>query len=1026
MHINHKKNERGVALLFALGILSLMTVLALSLASISMEKQSGALDMSFSASAKELADSIVNRVNFQLTEYSSKNKRSDAFLDNLYSQTGANGEYTYDYDSIWKLSIRNLSLNSAIYAMNTMDYTAPEQSFSPTWQYILNPAKDELLARFAYKAVAKDEALIDFSSLYIDSEGKTVTLDPAVPTTTFKRQGFSIANELDPKILWAMIPNTKYQWNEYLKTFSEISKALKDSRFFDYDSIDKIMRDGKKADYLELFAKAFTADTTKYPEGFSTVPYTDQDSNTKIMQRINLVDFSQKVALVNEEQARAKIVEKLVSTGFVAYMDADPVTITNSDSDPNYPKIPWLASFKDSSTTGFSGSAQKAKQIAANMMDFFTPLYSGDKVFYPTSDKKASEWMTTTPTYLGLKRSPYISGTGIQMGIGAHIYPEKKLDETNTPISKVVDGKTYYTWIFKLALTVQYTPYVELVNLWKYEHTGPDVIKLTMGGNMLFDITIPNADDPSKAQQTFTVNFPIGKVAGGDTTPFTQEALLDTKERVRQYYSMLSTTPESTNTETPVIDQQTVLGSDGKEFTVEAESEPTDKIPSIGLNIMNVTFQPKIKLEWTPSSGVSSFIPVDFADLTNLDKIAIPRNPDSAAMNLSQIQTTASISLAFAAKPTDPRHNLTADSWKDNKRATLDKTAATFVDQTNYLFPTVPAAHEGGGTLYPATTGADGSKAPVANTDYSLADSRNAITLKQGSYDAPNLYLREAPIEFISNIPNFSADELSYIHRAGDWQSLNLTTYDASATETSYDNGDLELLNQLKLTSEKYSYGKINLNAVTPLNSFAIAALLKNSYKEELPDVDAAQKDPETEEDLLKTVKTFFANARMRTVAPYFFNKRIDIAEKNDSLFKNYSKEIQRRIIPKLIFLLDAEPTYLPRKVYVFALAQILEEKASSSKDWKASSEDDVFAAGYSTAVTGGVKITPSDPRIPNKKTGTLLKYDNGCDEILAEQQLFSILERPYTTLPYYNKDSVLISNDNKPEWKQTKVTYGD
>ena len=255
---------------------------------------------------------------------------------------------------------------------------------------------------------------------------------------------------------------------------------------------------------------------------------------------------------------------------------------------------------------------------------------------------------------------------------------------------------------------------------------------------------------------------------------------------------------------------------------------------------------------------------------------------------------------------------------------------------------------------------------------------------------------------------------------------MNLTTYDASATETSYDNGDLELLNQLKLTSEKYSYGKINLNAVTPLNSFAIAALLKNSYKEELPDVDAAQKDPETEEDLLKTVKTFFANARMRTVAPYFFNKRIDIAEKNDSLFKNYSKEIQRRIIPKLIFLLDAEPTYLPRKVYVFALAQILEEKASSSKDWKASSEDDVFAAGYSTAVTGGVKITPSDARIPNKKTGTLLKYDNGCDEILAEQQLFSILERPYTTLPYYNKDSVLISNDNKPEWKQTKVTYGD
>ena len=63
-----KRSEKGVALLFAMGILSLMTVLALSFASISLEQQAASEDISFTATAENLATSILDRVKYQLSD----------------------------------------------------------------------------------------------------------------------------------------------------------------------------------------------------------------------------------------------------------------------------------------------------------------------------------------------------------------------------------------------------------------------------------------------------------------------------------------------------------------------------------------------------------------------------------------------------------------------------------------------------------------------------------------------------------------------------------------------------------------------------------------------------------------------------------------------------------------------------------------------------------------------------------------------------------------------------------------------
>ena len=113
----------------------------------------------------------------------------------------------------------------------------------------------------------------------------------------------------------------------------------------------------------------------------------------------------------------------------------------------------------------------------------------------------------------------------------------------------------------------------------------------------------------------------------------------------------------------------------------------------------------------------------------------------------------------------------------------------------------------------------------------------------------------------------------------------------------------------------------------------------------------------------------------------------------------------------RLAFLLDAEPTYLPRRVYVFGLAQILKENSTPSSTTWGTDDESMKAAGYLSS--DEVKVTPY---LRPQNTATDKKYDNMTDDILSEQQIFAILERTYTQMPY--------SATNKPVWKTIKVSY--
>lgn len=972
--IKKKKSEKGIALLFAMGILSLMAVLALSLASISMEKQANSISMSFSATAENLAASLIDRVKYQLSDFDSLETMKDNnidFLSALYSRTNSysadgktiSGENTFDYDHIWRITDRKLTLDTAIYAMDAMDYSAADKrQTSPTWQYIYNPIKEDLdvdnpklLGRFAYVAVAKGRPVIDFSSLFLDNGNNLTT--PA----SFTRRGIQLAGELDPELVWKELSTTSTSYKELLNvdSTSPLLQEIKKKRITDYSDIDRYVTEtpdtdsGKKQklEYLKTFVKAFAADSTKYPEYFTL----DNGETATKYQRISLPKLTEMIAQVDNEDIRKQIVDQIIKDGFLKEFGQEPGVIDNT---PNYPKIPWFTRISDT---------KKAKQMAANFLDFFTPVHQDGKSFYPTSDQPHTSWMTTTPSFMGLKKTPYISGAGIGMEFGLAI--TQKADTK-------VDGDPA-TYEYQATLTVEeWTPIAELINLYQNLTEGNSNVKITVGGKITLEFAL------GTEKKTLELDVKSG---GGNAV--SEEKEMATTVKQRTFYEIIKNDPETP----PSVTWETI--KDGE------NNYRGSTAPKVTVKLTSFKFEPKIQLDWKPAAD-ANYVAVDFVDLAELNP-TLKEGGEDLFTDASEENSTNC--LTFVTRAVDPRANLNLNSWGissdalKNASLEIDSVGAAFKASLNKLLETQDFYQD----KYP--------------------DTLQTVELTS----AGNYYMRGEAI----TLTDFSADELAYIHRGTPNETMNFKTFPnkldkpkeypygtLSADLTrNYDDGDLALLDQFKMTDEQYSYGKLNINLLDKENAVAFFALLKKTYS-------PSPKDTAEDESVLTkdTVSTFFDYTssnedNLRKDTPYYFQRRIDIAK----LFDKDSIDAAKasKVIPKLLFLLDAEPTYLPRRVYVYGLAQILEERnAKTGKTWT-DSDADQYEAGYTTQPdSSGVKV--KNYIKPEQNTPEYLKYNNATDEIVAEKQVFAVLERAYTDTPY--------STSNKPKWNIVKVVYGD
>lgn len=1010
----HKRNQRekGVALLFSLGILGLMTVLALTFASVSMTSQQTAKNATNKASARFLASSIpahIASLLYQEDYFTATNPANTpantparAHMP-LYSKTQSE---TKSYDWIWKLAIRDASLKSAIYEMDAPNYTTPEQN--PTWQYISRKedGEDKIVARIAYVAVPS-EALIDLNS--------TLLMEDGTKPAAYTRRGISICGELEPAVLFNQIPKESGEadtFGYFGENLEQAKTRASQDRFTSYDEIQRYIKGDLTANVLKPFnrhfIRAFAPNSVRYPEVF-TLPGT-----TEVYHRIDLVQLSKKIAVLKEHSKRLDALNAILSdTGKSMlipnlkespFSEANsPFRISNEESGEGtvaYPQIPWFREFYTTELSGFADSETKRNQIVANFLDFFTPVINGSTKIAPTSDIDPNSWSvddeSKLPKYTGLKKTPYICGfgaviqavatyssTGVEEGVPAEGQPQ----QYKYPIEKITAEITLSTEVINMYTNMEDTKSLEIV----------------VGGSMFLKGTLGGAEFSSQ----ITLNPDPAKV---EVTPGSKEEKTQTSRRyIVQTLEVNDAIPDLS---------ESYVQKGGSLFTSENKELPEDEIPNLNLNlkITDIKLQPRIILKWNG-------LPVDFADLSTTDAVTFSTTAEESP------QLNESIYFAAARRVSDPRHNLVPSAWNGNWICAKAPTADIL---------TVPALLNGtvdrsagttdAGKLYTSTYATEAGEGEVLST---LA----ALT----SADLPNVYLRGSPI---GNRTSFHAWELAFIHRAAPWENFNFTKYAANDKGelenkggSDYEKGDLGLLDQLKLTwytdsteetsSEKkektdspklYSYGKLNVNELTDKNYHAFLALLLKAR----PENNNPGETGITYKDVTLNATALAAYFQQKAKSSTPFKSRVQLFHKlntGEDLWEGVSDSDKAKLFPSLIFLLDAEPTVLPRRVYVLGIAQTIKDVSGTySKNW---GSDYWYSSGFQTPE--GVKVSPA--QVPSSgtisdATAVFNTYDIGADQITGEQKVFSVLEREYTLQPY--------SESNYPKWTIKEVKYAD
>lgn len=995
----HKRNQRekGVALLFSLGILGLMTVLALTFASVSMTSQQTAKNATNKASARFLASSIpahIASLLYQDAYFTVADTPERAHMP-LYSKTQSG---TKSYDWIWKLAIRDTSLKSAIYGMDAPNYATPEQN--PTWQYISRKedGEDKIVARIAYVAVPS-EALIDLNS--------TLLMEDGTQPTAYTRRGISICGELEPLVLFNQIPKESGEgetFNYFGENLDKAKTGASQDRFTSYDDIQRYIKGDLAADVLKQFnrhfIRAFAPNSIRYPEVF-TLPGT-----TEVYHRIDLVQLSKKIAVLKENSKRQQALNSILSdTGKSMlipnlkespFSEANrPYRISNGESGEGpfaYPQIPWFKEFNTSDLSGFANSDTKRNQIVANLLDFFTPLTSDDGTkIGPTSDVDPNSWSvdgSNTPTYTGLKKSPYICGFGTVLAIVATYTPKEVAD---------ADGNKLYK--YEIDLTADVDLCTELINMYANlgETTSQEILA---GGTLSISGTLGISGTLAGTAPTvdIDIDIAISNSANADKMETTDGTV------TRQYFIQnIADNTSLIGTGGPYY----VCNADGTLFTSTSSTLPSGQEAALKIN--SITLKPMIRLKWND-------VPVDFANLSGSDGVTFTTE--------TKLTGGTAYYIGAARRVSDPRHNLLPTSWNGDWKCAKELSSD----------PLIPAQLLNGAAAGTTNTDAD----RIYADSYPTTDDPTSGTMAQ-KIDIPEanraaVYLRGTPI---GDRTSFQAWELAFIHRAAPWENLNFTKYAANTNGelankggTSYADGDLGLLDQLKLTwytdsaeetsteeKEKtdspklFSYGKLNLNELTDKNYYAFNALLQNA----LPDKNIPQAGTTYGGVTLSNLVSYFQQ-KANSSTP--FKSRVQLFHKLDTgadLWEGVSESDKAKIFPSLIFLLDAEPTVLPRRAYVLGIAQTVKDvKGAFSKNW---GTDYQYPSGFQTPEGNNV-TNPQVSGDTTSGTADFNQYDLGADQITGEQKVFSVLEREYTLQPY--------STSNYPKWTIKEVKYAD
>lgn len=863
------KNESGVALLFALGILSLLLVLGLAFASNALLAQKVARNNSNRSQAKLLAQSAISRIATAIMYYQFQAANwSPAIIPVDYSDI-----YSYGKDKDNKVFADGLfskddSLLTPPSSVSTEQPTT-ETFQKPKWAFIFDKpeskADRKIVGRIAYQQVPGSNG------------ASKITMD-SVLRGVYKQKSHATSSTSGPenhepwKYRWGktiseLNLNTSTplnNWNDNKPDEDKLTETTFSSLPAFFTAYETEYFSGEYADEKKaFFERWFTGGTEPVEPEFYRYETVANDATTeyKLYHRFNLGDidkcnlgedqwydrFRNDTSVTLSKNSTA-ILDKLAGSS-AEFKLTDELT----PADTGIPFLKQITNEHEREQGTFSTLEALRKQIAANLNDYC------DSDSKPTSDVDATNWSVDEdkeePTFTGNERTPYIYELGYKLEIyhqadGATKTKGFEVDVTNKKLG------------FQLALF----PAVKLAQI--YENVPDDfqkfifknsVKEISLKGKIIeatyngIKYKYKNAEGneveaSSPASGTIEVaDKEITFEPKWNITPSTGtgELLLNKPNDADNNISFdlpLNGYPfgeakdsnnwhgEKYQTDVTKLFDEEILNQVVKSTTphdpTTIVSGPTS-VEITKVNVSEVTVKRGALLLQGQLKDTSSPFGVDFVRAPQKEENSLKFNPTDSTLSLSQAEDFTF--LLGGIRGMDPRQNLNEDDWHVSARATAGTSQWDAVMDVSTGTPVTGKANVSHGSDAPTHPFDPGMATDTGKYDQEKNVYSNGPAWGDDTNHLSTAYIRNAPMQ--------SLWELGVIHRGAAWQTLNLKAAGApkdpsspaaatsispadmkqnlawsNAEGTSYASGDGGILEQVKLTENAYCYGKIDIN----------------------------------------------------------------------------------------------------------------------------------------------------------------------------------------------------------------------
>lgn len=847
-------NESGVALLFALGILSLLLILGLAFASNALLAQKVAANNSNRSQAKLLAQSAISRIAIAVMYYQSQaTTHSPVVIPIDYSDVysfGRDRDNRVFADGLFSTNDSLLTPPSSV----TTDTPTSTTYARPKWAFVFDrPESDpdrRIIGRIAYQQVKGSSGMSKISlnnvlrGVYAQESHSTGTpVTNQIPWTN--RWGKSIdelnLNNTTPLNNWEV--QTPDESSLDVSSLPSFFVAYQDPGEYFYNYTNVASQGYRNKSFVERW---FTGGTNPMePEYYR---YNITSSEYRLLHRFNLGELDD-CDLGDEEwydrfRNDTSVTLSRNSDAILDRLAHDGVEFRlTDDNTPADTGIPFLKQIADTPET-FASLADRRKQIAANLNDYC------DSDSKPTSDVDATNWSVegvTEPTFTGNERTPYLYELGYQLAI----------HQGNTEKTAGIAAGTDGTIRFQLDLY----PAVKLVQIYK---NVPDGFSNFTVKNSVREITL----EGKITEATYTgIKYEYTDAAGNpqsDTVNVELPVSGHTFEQPSFSYTWNST---STNALHVPADTENSLT-----FNPPLGNYPFQAADMTGTNRWYGDYQSeagflktdkayleaivKAKTGNDPTNIVSgpTSITVNKADIT---RIAVKRGPmlllgtysdgeggsstfgvDYVRSPSSALESTETITFSNSTSNTeessfkfllggirgiDPRQNLNENDWFVAPRVARGDSQWDAVMDVTLGTPITGNANALHGTDAPPHPFDPGAATDTSRYDIERQAANNGPAWGDDTNHLSTAYIRNAPMQ--------SLWELGVIHRGAAWQTLNLKAAGApggtgtispsdmrqglswdNPSGTSYAEGDGGILEQVKLTEKAYSYGLVNIN----------------------------------------------------------------------------------------------------------------------------------------------------------------------------------------------------------------------